>query len=256
MHTSSSTPHTTPWVVFVDGPNGVGKDYFLSQLSALYQETYPDRKFSMARATDFTKSQRLLRDKVFSGSELTQLFLGHLDLLNHITHTLRHAKPDVVFVNRSFASFLTYNIPRHLEVAHPTLKESAKERLLGLPSRRTQYIHSLRLRQRFLETYVTTFRNLFRNVPTLYIGLEFDPDLERSVVESVHRIALRDRQDGKPVSIDAAHIRNTVTGYASLEPRYFSAYEDHVFLDSGDAKWVMNQYFDADFELSPPAEVF
>lgn len=107
----------TTLVYFVDGPNACGKDYFIENLiSGLIDNPDGDKlSIEVLRATDFfdnkdtaTERRKYVRYDT-EESKTTSIMIGHLKLLERIAELTR-AQKDVVIVNRSFLSTLSYNL--------------------------------------------------------------------------------------------------------------------------------------------------
>lgn len=107
----------TTLVYFVDGPNACGKDYFIDNLiSSLIDNPDGDKlSIEVLRATDFfdnkdTASERRKYVRYDTEeSKTTSIMIGHLKILERIAELSRQQK-DVIIVNRSFLSTLSYNL--------------------------------------------------------------------------------------------------------------------------------------------------
>lgn len=100
-------------VIFVDGPNGVGKDFFIDGMEKTLLNNALELSISKIRITDHFPKQvesELRKYTVYDTEkeQLLHIFAAHVKILDMI---LRDAKShDVILVNRSFLSMLAYNL--------------------------------------------------------------------------------------------------------------------------------------------------
>lgn len=169
-------------VYFIDGPNGCGKDFFIDNLVRKLHGLKLILEIRVLRATDFFVSKETISEfRKYTtynteNSKSLSIYAGHVKLLETIAEHSREGV-DVVLVNRSFLSMLSYNLYQ------PT---QFRNRLFYLE----QYTNIL---ARYSEYYDIHFVNLCVDIK----------DLERRVAE---------RNDGKV--FDQVWTRQLIDNYA------------------------------------------
>ncbi len=96
-------------IVFLEGPNGCGKDYFLEELVKLLKRdkvnyiTLEAKKYLPENITNNRYTKVLIDEK-----HLQLYYYSHIRLLEDINILANHF--DIILVNRSIISFLIYNL--------------------------------------------------------------------------------------------------------------------------------------------------
>lgn len=102
-------------VYFIDGPNGVGKDYFIDRIHEKLGETLSSEDVTVLRATDFVIrkecSSELRKYETYDTDSVKTLsFLtGHIRLLDEALWSVQ-AGAKVVLINRGILTLLSYNL--------------------------------------------------------------------------------------------------------------------------------------------------
>lgn len=211
---------TYPRVVFVDGPTGIGKDYLIERLEeGLVNEK--ELSVKVLRATDFALRNNPEEDRKYDGYETDEekhdsIFKGHILLLEYIATILEDDvdHTDVVIVNRSFITFLNYNLWQQ------------------------QYSDK---RVAYLGMYKKAFASILANYRSLYLQVSFPAGtgINATVDKIIKRI--ESRNDGKKVDKD--WIVKLVLFYHT---RGMALEETVTFRDvvtSDDSDIILNRFF-------------
>lgn len=164
------TPNIPPKVIFVDGPTGVGKGYFIRNFVATYTEVYPDQGIKIIRAADVVMNDRTVsEDRKYTtyhtDEERTQLlYEGHIRLLRNIKQSFdtKHP-PGIVIVDRSFLSFIHYNL--------------------------SNANFSDILRSNYVDNYFRAITKYLKNIPSLIVRLDLSSG--QTVTTIIDRIQSR-----------------------------------------------------------------
>lgn len=193
-------------VLFVDGPTGVGKDYFIDSLLTTHDVMFPNQRKTVLRAVDFAlppKAQSEARKYTQYQTDVEKLELiyqGHLQLLHHIREMATvTADPSLVVINRSFLSFIHYNL------------HSVDERL------QTQYI----------DNYCREFTSIMAGLKTVMLTLQLP--IGSSVREVIDRVL--SRQDNKP--LDPVWIRTIYERYSHTPEQFNRIFTSRLQANSG-----------------------
>jgi hypothetical protein len=170
---------STPKIVFVDGPNGSGKDYFIDNLINHYKKNNPHKNVETIHLSEYTRSVRDLTGSRFSDKTNTMVFLRHINALVDLKKLADDPRVHLVVVNRSFSSFLCYNVP--------VVKQDQEEDTGMLSFVRKFFLHEAdcsnpeydtnepspqeKERQEFLTTYMNVFKSVLCDVKTCYVSL-------------------------------------------------------------------------------------
>ena len=115
-------------VFFVEGQNGVGKNYFIDRLSEELGKDGVDHY--IVNCNDFIKDKLIQNNryspKEFTHDEMIDLFNSHVEILKEVKDLLECFK--VVLVNRSFISYYIYNVK--LSRFHSGSKETIRDELI------------------------------------------------------------------------------------------------------------------------------
>lgn len=71
-------------IIFVDGPNGSGKDYFINNLVHHYKENNPHKNVETMHLSQYTGSVRDLTGSRFTDKTNTLVFLRHINALTDL----------------------------------------------------------------------------------------------------------------------------------------------------------------------------
>ena len=196
-------------VYFVDGPNGAGKDYFINELVQSVKAEMIHPSVEVLRATDFfdnkdTASER--RKYVQYDTEQSKtlsIVVGHFKLLERIAELARE-QVDVIIVNRSFLSTLSYNLYKQSQLSDRRL-------------------------------YLDLFMNLYSKY-SYYVDMTF---VNMVVSSNELKIRQEERREGKPIDMNwnIKMIDNYARASADLSSQ--GARVEH--LKSGQAQSLANE---------------
>jgi hypothetical protein len=102
-------------IVFVDGPNGIGKDYFIANFAKLLAEnnkTYIIKsvKDYMPRDNPIISIRQFSREFFKASFFSTSVLDAHIDCVDGVIKTAEQEEYDYILVNRSVVSYVVYNI--------------------------------------------------------------------------------------------------------------------------------------------------
>lgn len=197
-------------VVFIDGPTGVGKDFFINNLATLHRKESPKSKIKVVRATDVVlDSVTETENRKYTAYDTSvdkqqMMFDGHISLLQHIKDTLSDPiPPDLLLVNRSFLSFINYN-------AHDSI-----------------------IRAKYTANYCKEHAAILGDVCTILVKLEVP-------YQEVLLSRVRSRNDGKPINenwIETIHDR-----YKDIPDELTHQFDFYVTTDSGGHREFYDSY--------------
>jgi hypothetical protein len=102
-------------LVFVDGPNGVGKDYFIVNLVKLLKES--SKTFVVKSIKDYMPEGNLListrqfnREFFIKSFYNTDVLDAHIACVNDVIKITEQEEYDYILVNRSIVSYFIYNL--------------------------------------------------------------------------------------------------------------------------------------------------
>jgi hypothetical protein len=102
-------------IVFVDGPNGVGKDYFIGNLAKLLAEN--NKTFIIKSIKDYMpKDNPIISIRQFSREFFKASFFNtdvldaHIDCVDNVIKIAEQEEYDYILVNRSVVSYVVYNL--------------------------------------------------------------------------------------------------------------------------------------------------
>lgn len=209
-----------PTVVFVDGPTGVGKDYFINQVTNLYSETYPEQGIRIIRAADITlsKQQTQSEERKYTKyqtptDKAAAIFEGHLELLEVISSSLETTyAPGLVLVNRGLLSYLHYNI----------------------------YNQPWSSRELYIQRYGQHLCKLLKKSVNVSVVIkppqQLDPNNQDSGIEFIIN-RLLSRNDGKP--IDESWLKELYQRYDKIPVPYMTIFDKNFSLHSGRAEYFL-----------------
>lgn len=106
----------SPKIIFVDGPTGSGKGYFIENLIRLLNKKLPDIRITKLDAKVWalgdhsTSEDRKYVSYQTPKNNISNIFNGHLNYIKHITALIEKNETDLIISDRSFLSFVAYNI--------------------------------------------------------------------------------------------------------------------------------------------------
>lgn len=212
-----------PTVVFVDGPTGVGKDYFINQLSGLYSQTYPEQGIKIIRSSnhilgkEHTKSEeRKYTTYQTDKDKSAAIFEGHIELLQIISDSLRTPyTPGLTIINRGFLSFLQYNV----------------------------YSQPWSIREQYIERYSKHLPDILRTSRNISVVIRPDTQVMpmTDIVSGIEYIIerLRSRSDGKP--IDEEWLKDLYRRYEKIPVAYSKIFHRNFTMHSGQAQEFLSQ---------------
>ena len=202
-----------PTVFFVDGPSGVGKDYFISNL-AKYARTKGVHPL-IHNAKEYIPAQvaqKHYNPLTSDRATINLIFSGHKALLTRVFKDIAERGADFVIVNRSFSSFILHNL------------------------------HSLDNEER--EEYIQEYNSFFLNrltdegIESYYIGLK--PRYEDvDMVELFTKEILK--RDGK--AIDKEFVKRQLDFHLVENNLYTGIYDHAIELTSSDFKLAFYEAF-------------
>lgn len=221
-----------PQIVFVDSPQAYGKDYFIENFKIQLGLARPNINVRSLRATDIAVGEKNISEwRKYTQYQTEEqkkhsIFLGHMRLLATLNKILKekYSETDVVIVNRSFLTFLVYNI-------QPAFKQ--------IDERSLQYGQLMDQATEFLDTYVAVFSGLFFETPTLMVRLGL-PGTDDEIMTTVKQ-RVGKRQDDKPVDED--WIKYLIAAYKSPNPNLMRCFTYQDVCESGDAQYIIDKYF-------------
>lgn len=222
----------SPKLIFIDGPTGIGKDYFIDKVSSLLEQNYPSKVISTIRATDivlnsYTETEN--RKYSYYATDETKrnsIFMGHINLLCELNKQLFFTKEaDIILVNRSFLSFLIYNV---YSAIASTSGNNYTDRFL-----------SAQLND-YIETYSRLFHTLFNDKSTLFINLgsqqtTFDDYIDLIITR------IKSREDNK--TIDVNWVKVLIEAYETPDSRFIENFSFYENIDSNGYGYIFNKYF-------------
>lgn len=209
-------------VVFIDGPNAVGKTYFTDHLEALYRETFPDKVIHKFDASKYTywkgRKERVHHTDVYPEEELRQMYLGHIRMISDIKKDVVSNQPDLILVNRSFMTYNAYNL-RYDHLPDTSPDKSAMRAL-------TDFVN---------ENYEETFRTYLNDVDTIYIGLGILGD---GVQVAYDRLTARDYAK----RVDREHLEHLFAAYYNPRNGFKEMHTEFEQTTSGAYRDIFNRY--------------
>lgn len=222
----------SPKLIFIDGPTGIGKDYFIDKLSSLLEHNNPSKVISTIRATDIVlNSYTETENRKYSyyttdETKRNSIFMGHINLLCELNKQLFLTKEDdVILVNRSFLSFLIYNV------------YSAINSVSG--NNYTDRFLSAQLND-YIETYSNLYHALFNNKLTLFINLGSQQTTLDDYIDLILS-RIKSREDNK--TIDVNWIKVLIEAFETPDSRFIENFSFYENIDSNGYSYIFNKYF-------------
>lgn len=227
-----------PKIVFIDSPNAIGKDYFIENFLKEYRGRYGlNKNVVVVNAKDFlpafVKDTRHYSNQLTSRHQNVRLFLGHIKLLNYLRETITETDADLIIVNRSFVTFLVYNLSIDYELRNREATEEDNDLLND--------------KQEYIAVYRRLFRNLFQSIPTLYVHLSFNEDTVEGITDRVIE-RMKNRNDGK--CIVREWVTYLVESYDKVDQRVLADFTYKTKLTSDEYKYLFEKYFSSFFRYT------
>ena len=202
--------------MFVDGPTGVGKDYFINNFIDVYCQVHPTHGIKIIRAASVVlKGQNKSEERKYTTytteqDKLPSIYTGHQRLLEAVKSSLSTPTPPrLIIVNRSFLAFLHYNLA--------TFPQDVQ--------------------QHYVESYIKDFSATLAGVPSLLLRVDLQVgDSFRKVIDRVHS-----RQDDKPV--ESSWLETIYARYRVTPPRLTAIFNKHAVITSSQHSKVIRDYF-------------
>lgn len=228
-----------PRVIFVDGPNGVGKDYAVEQLTkALQLKSYDVTVFSAKKyLPPFIKDKRFFTFNFFDADKLSQILDAHIATINDIEeHVLTTPDNHVVIVNRSFLSALIYNYgigadknTPHTEAWRQMVSSDA------LASYKQYYRHVLSVKSALL------LLHKFHDFDYPVYGDRYETFKEEEFAHFKKKVIERG-QEAPDVQFDHQYLDYLLTSYRTPPITFVNLFENCVFTDSSNLSGITDLY--------------
>lgn len=215
-----------PRVIFVDGPNGFGKDYLLDRLSKELKAIDQPNKTVDPRwkLPSSIQNKRLYYFHKSPEAEILQILQAHLDHLEEI-HKLISRDPELVVIsNRSFLTAICHNF-YHLSQEEVNLHTNV-----------------------YLDKFCQLFQNPRHYYPTLHLGLSSFHDLvlkeddpryeEKHINRYITGIYVRDGGERPSYS----YVKELLYRYG-LHHRYYDSVDYLEMIHSGQTDDIIQKYF-------------
>lgn len=210
-------------VVFIDGPNAVGKTYFTEHLEESYRGLFPDNVIHKFDASKYTfwqgRSERVHHTDVYPADELRRMFLGHIKMIKDIKDDIVANAPDLILVNRSLMTYIAYNL-----------------RYDHLPVDSTEAIELKEMHDFFTTSYETYFKAILGDVKTLYIGLTL---FDNGVYIAHERLKERDYVK----RVDTEHLAHLFDTYNQPSEGFRKMHTSVELVESGSYHYILKKYF-------------
>lgn len=201
-------------VIFVDGPTAVGKGHFINQLKErLEKEGKPVISFNLSEfVTAKTPTEaRKYTQYATTDDDITIIHKAHLEAIDHLLALLEKHEDQRVIVDRSYVTFVVYNLAN---------------------------IKNKYTRMGYIEEYRRKLQELSKEHQVTYIQLEHDLENDFTVDKllDLTRTRILSRDDGK--EIDEQWILKLNAAYHFVGKRVAGIYNETHFLTSSDIDLV------------------
>lgn len=224
---SLSTTQTLPRIIFVDGFNTVGKDYFIDKLQKALPcpVTITDPRVWLPT---FQKDKRYWDFVYRTPEDNAAIYNAHLHHLRHLRENLDSEiyKGHALVTNRSFVSAVNYNfLPSH-HAGRPIGGDNL-------------------VRQRYIDTYQSVLQSSFSDVPTLMVNLaqfhDTPPDISR--VHTIEQVRKRMKERQSDVLINDFYLDYLIQAYQEPGEQVKSLYTHWENATSSDTQRIVDKYF-------------
>ncbi len=209
-------------LIFVDGPTGSGKDYFIEELITGIKERNPKTNIAVLKATDFVlkgKAADEARKYVIHDIDeerLNIIYRGHHDLIKACIGLLKDKVQsfDLVVVNRSILTMLGTNLWQEKDA---TIREVLAEQF----------------------SVVVKDQLESEQIESLFIRIDVPSS---SVTNSVNVLLdrINKRNDNKPIEVEWLYI--IVKTYRDNHMLASQAFTYNEVCESGDSERIITQY--------------
>lgn len=221
-----------PQIVFVDGPTGVGKDYFIDNFVTAHAKVYPEARVKVIRAVDIVLAHGAQgEDRKYTAYEtplevVQSVYQGHLELLDLVrAHCdAPRNKHDVIVVNRSFLSYWVYNWQTLSETLGNNMHEKTRQALAACD----------------LNSYAREFKTRIRGLPVLFVTLSL-PYIGHQEKLRVLIKRIQDRKDSRPMNEN--WISRLIDAYANAPKEFLDIFTFSTKKSSDDYNELMTEYF-------------
>lgn len=216
-----------PKVIFIDGFNTVGKDYFIKQL----QEQLPHKTIvtdPRVWLPQFQQNKRYWNFIFRDPEENEAIFNAHIKHLRRIAELLREpvSRDAVILTNRSFVTAMNYNFIPH-KYAGLTIGGDDE------------------YRKKVLEQYRGMIEFGLGGVPTLMVNLSRFHNLHYAAPRSYSVDELRKRMRARQptLQMDEHYLYYLVDSYQTPAPQVKQLYTHWENAVSSDAQAIVKKYF-------------
>lgn len=220
-------PSSPPQIVFVDGPTGVGKDYFIDRFICLGQSTLAGVTMESIRATDIVLQKAPQENRKYTAYDTpaqsaADIYRGHIELLRVLKERSRPGH--VLVVNRSYLSYWIYN--------WQTLQEF----------NRSANISSIEeiLTRTCAQQYALDYREAIGDIPSLFVRLETAAHDHLTSAKTLIQRAKK-RADGKP--IDEQWFTHLIEEYRRMPADFAALFSHQEILTGEDYAVALSRYF-------------
>ena len=209
-----------PHVFFVDGPNAVGKDYFIEGLTNTINELHPEVEVINIRATDHLPKKVVRKyendqtNRVFA----EEIFRGHIKLLCDIADKAK--ENTVIILNRTLITYLVYNVYPRLQALSDHVDGDYDE------------VHDS------IKIYGLLLQKVLPNVQTTFVRLDLAGDVDKATDTTIERMLARDESK----EIDKAWVRYLIGQFRENYTTHYHCYKNYVHCGSGHYEAVAKTY--------------
>lgn len=216
-----------PKLIFIDGPNACGKDYFIENFVAQYKQQNPDDKIQTVELKSFVDKELIKGNKTYDYSVINRdsysgICDSHVKALTYLSQIASNESLDTIIVNRSFSSFVIYNMlmPR-------TYMNKLDSEICA---------YDLEV---FTKRYNDIFSEYFKKIPTLFVNLTpRDKPIEE--LQDVYLNRIKERNSG--LQINQEYVKNLIKYYMSTANDVVKAYSFKEQIDSSGSTYIMEKY--------------
>lgn len=214
-------------IIFVEGINVIGKKYFINKFKEEYTKQYPDSVISQINISDYFSSDlinelRTYNNKALSMELLDTIFNIQLKVIEDI-HTILQSNCDTVIVNRSFKSFLIYNIYSQSNDIYEVTHDS----------------HLIEVCE---ETYKNKFNEKLGNYNTVLVNLIYTYHL---TIDKLAILEKRMRKKNIFLTIEKQQYFKRLFHIYDIEaenPFYKAIFDNQEFITSSDYSYILGKY--------------
>lgn len=209
-----------PHVFFVDGPNAVGKDYFIEGLTNTINKLHPEVEVINIRATDHLpkKVVRKYEDDQTNRVFAEEIFRGHIKLLCDIADKAK--ENTVIILNRSLITYLVYNVYPRLQALSDYVDGDYDE------------AHDS------IEIYGLLLQKVLQDAQTTFVRLDLPGDSVQATERTIERMLAR----GESKEIDKTWVRYLIDQFRESYDAHYDSYKNYVQCESGHYEVVAKTY--------------